>query len=82
MTPEVAHALGKQAADQLLTEAMGPVFDGTIEGIMRDLERAAEDHAPSDDRGRFTALFLRGAASHFSEIVNEVNARAAALEAS
>lgn len=74
MTPEVAHELGKQAANHLMTE-------GTTEGVMRNLERAAEYHAPSDDRGRFAALFLRGAAAHFAEIVNEVNARAAALEA-
>jgi hypothetical protein len=80
MTPEHAHELGKIAADQLLTEAMSPVFDGSLDGILRNLESAAIHHAPSDGSAAFKSLFMRGAAEHFRSIFVAIEAHADAIE--
>lgn len=82
MTPEHAHELGKLAADQMLTDGMHPVSDGSIDGIVRDLESAAVHHAPTDGAQAFRALFLRGSADHFRDIASAIDAHAAALEVS
>lgn len=84
MTPEAVYDLGKRAAVEHLIDAMGPVFNGTIDGIIRDLEDAAFDNAPAwlstPEKVLLAAHFLRGAAEHFGDIMRETQARAATLE--
>jgi hypothetical protein len=80
VTPEHAHELGKLAADQLLTDGMYPVSDGSLDGIIRDLESAAIHHAPADGSAAFKSLFMRGAAEHFRDITSAIEAHADALE--
>lgn len=83
MTPEHAHELGKLAADQMLTDAIGPSVDGTASSIMREMDFSADHHAPRDGAGfvaAFKAMFLRGAAEHFREIASAIDERAASIE--
>jgi hypothetical protein len=85
MTPEEARELGCRGASEHLIEAMGPVYNGKILGIISDLEDAGREAAPASaspsEKDLVAAHFLRGSALHFRVLVQELEARAAALEA-
>jgi hypothetical protein len=85
MTHSEAWELGRRAAAEHLEEAMGPVFSGTIGGIVQDLEDSACDAAPIgvdvQEKKAFIASFLRGASAHARDLMLELDARAAVVEA-
>lgn len=79
MTPEAAHGLGKRAAFNILDHNCA-CFDATTAGLMRDMEHAAEEDLPVGDFDALKPHYLRGCAAHFRELIDEIEARAAALE--
>jgi hypothetical protein len=68
MTPEQAHEIGKRTARIFVAPGETPDVDEVEDFIALDVDEV-------------TPLHLRGAAEYFRELACEIDARAAALEA-
>lgn len=80
MTPESARSMGFELTKSYVLEWLS--FDESIPGLLQDIEDTVAGESEADAMPEaLIPCALRGAAAFFSDVSRELEARAAALEA-